>query len=379
MKSAKPGDAKYGFTEMLSSLSDAEAAPLANPAAGTDDSGREVIATGGISRVFPGLPDAEPAAAQSQTSKRCDEGTSPGRQGPRSVQSRSPMRDRRPVAIPFGAQANSPVESASPAPTRRPANNPAAPARGGDDNLAGEIDPRTITQQILEHLEQYKLLATCQLRIEVHNRVVVAVGDVPGPYEKQLVAHFCRQVPGVEKFVDGMHVREMKAQKSAKRRARARRPSVEWRLPFRAWHGGAALGLVVVVWGAMSLGRGSSGPERLPVYPVAGTVTFAGKPAAGAAVFLHSVDGSIPVRPRPAVVSADGTFAVGTYEFDDGVPAGDYKLTVEWRRPIGGGGARDDEVPPNVLPPAYASPATTPVQVTVEEGENEIPPITFQN
>ena len=46
--------------------------------------------------------------------------------------------------------------------------------------------------------------------------------------------------------------------------------------------------------------------------------------------------------------------------------------TVQWFRlgPDGGAGG-------NVLPKRYASPATSPLSVTIREGKNELPPFTF--
>lgn len=243
-------------------------------------------------------------------------------------------------------------------------------------DVAANDDSQSLSQQIMEHLEKHKIAAVSQLRIEVHEGVVVVAGEVPSAYEKQLVGHFCRQLPGVVKYVDGMVV--WKADKPvgrpsrAARRVRQRR---EWKLPFRVQHVGAVLGLVVLVWGAISAGRGHGGPERLDVYPVSGELRFEGQPASGATIFLHPQDPLIPVRPR-ATVHADGTFEVTTYQPGDGAPAGRYKATIEWRRPVAVPAGGDD-VPPNALPAAYASPQSTPVEVTVEEGENSFPPIAF--
>src|SRR5207245_1292554 len=93
---------------------------------------------------------------------------------------------RQPVAIPFGQPTQSPArDTTGPARTAnsRQARETMRPASG--DERAAEIDGRTITQQILELLEQNGLAAVSQLRIEVHNRVVVVAGEVPSSYEKQ--------------------------------------------------------------------------------------------------------------------------------------------------------------------------------------------------
>jgi hypothetical protein len=290
---------------------------------------------------------------------------------------------KTPTARATGAR---PQAAATPAARRTawaPIPKAATSAGFPDDGPAAEVQDQTISGQILEQLEQYNLLATCQLRIEVLDGVVVATGEVPGPYEKQLVAHFCRKAEGVVQYVDRLTVRQEHFNSESENRAptprRQPRQPIEWRLPFRAWNAAAALGLLALAWGAISLARGQGGPERLAVYPLTGTFAFEGEPAMGAALVLYPKDESISARPR-AMVNEDGTFAVTTYEPGDGAPPGEYKVTVEWRRPVNGQhGGGDDLPPPNVLPPAYSNPRTTPLVVAVEEGENEFPPITFRN
>ena len=175
---------------------------------------------------------------------------------------------------------------------------------------------------------------------------------------------------------DALFLSQPKAEQSARRRAittrRARRQG-QRQLPFRAHHAGAVVALVVLVWGAISAGRGPGGPDRLDVYPVIGELRYEGQPASGATIFLHPQDPSIPVRPQ-AFVNDDGTFEVTTYQPGDGAPAGRYKATIEWRRAVAGQSA-DESVPPNVFPAAYTSPQSSPVEVTVDEGENTFAPI----
>ncbi|MGE5191630.1 MAG: BON domain-containing protein [Deltaproteobacteria bacterium] len=284
--------------------------------------------------------------------------------------------DRVPVRMPAAPR----QPAAAPGTSRRKSPPPARQVLA--DGTPLETDGETIAQRILEFLEKQNLFAVSQLRIEVHAGVVVATGEVSSVYEKQLLAHFCRQVPGVASFIDATVVREPWPSPAEEGPVPLRRPvrrSVERRLPFRAWHAGAAVGLVTLVWAAFSLGRGHVGPERLAVYPLTGKLLVDGQPAAGAAIVLHPQDPSLSARPR-ATVQEDGSIVVTTYEPGDGAPAGEYKATIEWRRASNGqeGGA-DELPPPNVLPPAYANAGTTPLKVTVEEGETEFPQIQFKN
>src|SRR5262249_30955515 len=111
---------------------------------------------------------------------------------------------------------------------------------------------------------------------------------------------------------------------------------------------------------------------QLSVHAVTGKVLFDGTPPEGATVTLHPVDRSMTLRPR-GFVGADGTFKVTTYLPNDGAPSGQYKLTVEWRKPVE---VRGEMTPgPNVIPERYGKPETSRVEVTVGWGSNEIPPV----
>src|SRR5262249_7354690 len=116
---------------------------------------------------------------------------------------------------------------------------------------------------------------------------------------------------------------------------------------------------------------GSSGkPARVAVIPAQGKADFEGQPIPEAAIFLHPVGEKTPAFPRPrAVVQSDGTFVVGTYGKDDGAPAGEYKVTVQWFQ--SSGKARNhDPLPVNLLPPRYGNAETSALSVHIQEGEN---------
>lgn len=131
---------------------------------------------------------------------------------------------------------------------------------------------------------------------------------------------------------------------------------------------------------ALALGTiGCSGGEgHPPTYPVKGRVEVGGEPAAGAFVVFHRAGGDAQAKAgegadaleRPtAQVKADGSFVVTTYEEADGAPAGDYSVTVEWRKLIKKG--TEALAGPNVVPKNYGSADTTPLKVTVKPGEND--------
>jgi hypothetical protein len=124
---------------------------------------------------------------------------------------------------------------------------------------------------------------------------------------------------------------------------------------------------------ALITGACAKDEARVPVFPVRGQVHFQGKPAPGAFVVFHPTeDAGDDLRPTGRV-DADGSFSLSTYDKDDGAPAGDYTVTVEWQPLVTKG--QDTEVGPNVLPDRYGKPETTPLKASITEAPNDLPPI----
>src|SRR6185312_4564325 len=93
--------------------------------------------------------------------------------------------------------------------------------------------------------------------------------------------------------------------------------------------------LAAVLIGLVSCSQ-SKGPPRKACYPVKGQLTVRGQPAEGA-VIMFQPEGANPDEwpvgyPR-ATVGADGKFEVATYGDNDGAPAGDYKVLINWPAP----------------------------------------------
>src|SRR5262245_35004980 len=121
-------------------------------------------------------------------------------------------------------------------------------------------------------------------------------------------------------------------------------------------------------------GCGDSHVDRVPVFPVRGAIRFQEQTPTGAFIVLHRKDGSTSNAPKPrAVVASDGTFAIGSYDGQDGAPEGEYVLTVQWNKLVKNG--NDTVSGPNVLPAKYASPKTSDIKVTVASNENQLKPI----
>jgi hypothetical protein len=128
----------------------------------------------------------------------------------------------------------------------------------------------------------------------------------------------------------------------------------------------AVSGVLVV---AVVPGLFRKGPP-VPVHPVTGWLVYGRTVPVGAEVVLHPRSGSLPDDALPrGKVRDDGSVAFTTYDEAVGVPEGDYVATVQWYR-VG----RDGSVGGNVVPPRYASPAKSPLVVTVTPGVNELSP-----
>jgi hypothetical protein len=132
----------------------------------------------------------------------------------------------------------------------------------------------------------------------------------------------------------------------------------------------AALLLALAVLTVSGCGRGN----RLPSFPVRGQVFYQGRPAREALVIFHPVatgEEFAEVRPTGRV-EADGSFTLTTYRANDGAPAGEYHVTIDWREHT----APVEGAPPgrSLLPPRYANPQSSQLHVRIREGTNELEP-----
>ena len=115
------------------------------------------------------------------------------------------------------------------------------------------------------------------------------------------------------------------------------------------------------------------GPDRYgghPPYPTSGQVLVNGQPAADALVIFHHVEdwGTRSIVPQ-AWTDSDGRFALSTYAMDDGAPAGDYRVVVEWPAYHSG-----RNIGPDKLGGKFAKPETSELRAHVDKGPNELPP-----
>ena len=114
-------------------------------------------------------------------------------------------------------------------------------------------------------------------------------------------------------------------------------------------------------------GCGSDGPARKQTFSVKGVLTVDGQPPMSPMQLqCHGVGGIDTNMPSlsQAISDPDGTFEISTYEKGDGVPPGEYTLTIEWRQfssiTMSYGGK-------DRLGEKYADPKTSTVKFTVKD------------
>ena len=105
---------------------------------------------------------------------------------------------------------------------------------------------------------------------------------------------------------------------------------------------------------------------RKPTQPARGKVLFEGEPVAGAQLVLQSLDKG---PSADAITGADGTFVLSTYTADDGAPAGEYAVTLVWRKPLYDASGKPGK---NLLPARYARKDTSPLKVVIKSGKNDL-------
>ena len=110
--------------------------------------------------------------------------------------------------------------------------------------------------------------------------------------------------------------------------------------------------------------------NRKPTQPTRGKALLAGTPIPNAYITFHtaSADGKTFTRVADAFAEADGSFAMSSYKAYDGVPTGQYAVTVVLREPFF---EPSGKLGANRLPANYADAKTSPLRFEVKSGINE--------
>jgi len=110
------------------------------------------------------------------------------------------------------------------------------------------------------------------------------------------------------------------------------------------------------------------------LYPVFGTVTYRGTPAAGATVFLRR-HGADPMNEHAimGIVGEDGSFKLVCGSLGNGAPPGEYDVLIEWKQ--GQSQARGlAHKARDRLKGRYADPQRPRLQALVKAEANHLPP-----
>jgi hypothetical protein len=123
-------------------------------------------------------------------------------------------------------------------------------------------------------------------------------------------------------------------------------------------------------------------PTRLAVFPAKGQISFKGQAPVGASIVLFPKTTAPKGSDAPLVcprgrVQTDGTFALTSYKADDGAPAGEYSVTLEWHKLVKAPDGQPD-LGPNLLPAQFSRPEKSPLVVKIAAGTNTLPPIVLK-
>lgn len=129
-----------------------------------------------------------------------------------------------------------------------------------------------------------------------------------------------------------------------------------------------------------AVGCGGSS-NTLDVHPVAGVVTFNGKPIEGANVVFFGQDQQVQAKgvPMPqGTTDSAGRYQLTTYHQGDGAPAGNYGVAVVWNQIIQPGESPEQRVEKDRLGGRYADYEKSGLTAVVEPKSNELPPFNLK-
>jgi hypothetical protein len=107
----------------------------------------------------------------------------------------------------------------------------------------------------------------------------------------------------------------------------------------------------IVILSCLVLGCGGPKPTLVPV---TGKVTKDGQPVTAGSIYLHAASAGAYEKDSPSsLLQVDGSFAIKTFPFGDGVPPGDYKVTFS------------PELASRLKLPKHGKASETPLTVTV--------------
>lgn len=236
------------------------------------------------------------------------------------------------------------------------------------DILDDAHEDTELRDRVVSQLRHSRIPMFQKLRIEVQNGEVRVTGVVETTFDKQLLARSLKQISGVKVWrLDSVKILPPPVYREPLlRRLRGLLPSHR-----------TLVGIVAVIAASflMILAPWAKGSHDIETVPVSGQVFFEGQHAFGAFVTLHPIGGSPLLKDfRPSgYVQPNGQVKFSTLKSQDGVPAGEYLVTVQWNKLVKNG--EDASPGPNILPQRYLLPTTSGLKVKVDPGQTELPPL----
>lgn len=234
------------------------------------------------------------------------------------------------------------------------------------DILDDVHDDLELRERVVDHLRHSRIPLFQRLQIEVTNGDVRLTGAVETVFDKQLLARSLKQISGVKQWrLDSVTIRPQPVYRQPLlNQLRGLLPShrtIGWIVAVNI----ASFLMIAAPWAKKSHG--------IDTVPVSTQVFFEGQHAFGAFVTLHPIgDSPLLKNVRPVgYVQPSGQVKFSTFESQDGVPAGEYLVTVQWNKLVKNG--EDASPGPNILPQRYLLPTTSGLKVKVDVGQTELP------
>jgi hypothetical protein len=228
----------------------------------------------------------------------------------------------------------------------------------GQSKADAALKDRQLERRIAAAMNERREKWLAKLSIEAQRGIVTLKGYVSSDEEKRIAAEVSARTRGVQQLHDRLVVDPTKVGKEAK-------PiTAGGDLPW-GWivygGGGLVAGIVALVWWATL----PPAVVHVPTFAVEGKAYYQGVAMDGADFTFHPKKGGVEALRPKGKVKYDGTLKLGTYATDDGAPAGEYVVTIQWRQMVNKGG--ELEAGPDLVPASYNSPQTTPLTARVEE------------
>lgn len=128
----------------------------------------------------------------------------------------------------------------------------------------------------------------------------------------------------------------------------------------------------------LGCGEESSFKSPVPVFPASGKILYQGKPLAGIILIFHPVDVNQKIKSQ-ATTGDDGKFVATTFKTADGVPEGDYTITLTVSSNESDSAREDAAIERKSrkegqvrFPPKYQNPATSSLKVKVTKNQPDL-------